>query len=100
MEMIITLYKSGADGSLSYYTMHDRQPLLTSRYALTLAWRNGQGREREKVIGFDSMDDMDAAIRATFRRKVRSGYGLLYSFMRERTKASLLGDSTAVGSAS
>lgn len=97
--MIITLYKAGSGGTILYYTMHDRQPLLTSPFALTLAWRRGDGREREKIVGFDTMSEMDEAIRRAFKDKVRSGYSLLYSFMRERTKASLFGEALAVGSA-
>lgn len=97
--MIITLYRTGTGGSIVYYTMHDRQALLTAPFALTCAWRRGEGREREKVVGFDTMAEMDEEIRRVFRHKVRSGYSLLYSFMRERTKASLLGHEAAVVSA-
>jgi len=82
--MIITLYRPGAGGSIRYYTIHDRQPLLTSRYALTVAWRSGEGREREKMYGFETIAEMDKKIRQVFGRKVKDGYTLLYSFIRER----------------
>ncbi len=82
--MIITLYKPGADGSVRYYSIHDRQPLLTSRYALTVAWRSGEGRERDKIYGFDTLAQMDARIRQIFKRKIKDGYTLLYSYIRER----------------
>jgi predicted DNA-binding WGR domain protein len=81
--MIMTLYKPGAKGSLRYYTIHDRQPLLTARYALTVAWRVGSGQEREKIHGFETRADMDKKIQQVFRRKIRDGYALLYSFARE-----------------
>ncbi|TFG83475.1 MAG: hypothetical protein E4H20_05445, partial [Spirochaetales bacterium] len=82
--MIITLYKPGSDGIIRYYTIHDRQPLLTARYALTVAWRTGEGHEREKIYGFDTLSDMDSKIREVFGKRSKSGYRLLYSFMRER----------------
>lgn len=82
--MIITLYKPGARGSLRYYTIHDRQPLLTARYALTIAWRVGNGRETEKIYGFDTRAQMDKKLRDVFRHKIRDGYTLLYSFVREQ----------------
>jgi len=89
--MIMTLYKTSPDGSIRYYTMHDRQPLLTSRYALTLASRNGNGQERERIRGFETQAEMDAMIRKAFGKKIKDGYSLLYSFMRERTTEAILG---------
>lgn len=82
--MIMTLYKPGARGSLRYYTMHDRQPLLTARFALTIAWRVGNGQETEKIYGFDTRAEMDKKLQQLFRRKIKSGYALLYSFVREQ----------------
>lgn len=80
--MIIALYKPGADGLIRHYTIHDRQPLLTARYSLTVAWRIGEGREREKIYGFDTAAERDASIRRIFKRKIQDGYSLLYSFER------------------
>ena len=82
--MIITLYKPGANGSIRYYTIHDRQPLLTARYAMTIAWRSSEGHERERMYGFETIAEMDRKIRRIFGRKIKEGYALLYSFMRER----------------
>ncbi len=82
--MIITLYRPGAKGTIRYYTIHDRQPLLTARYAMTIAWRSSRGREREKMYGFETIAEMDRKIRRVFSRKIKDGYTLLYSFMRER----------------
>ncbi len=82
--MIITFFKPGADGAIRYYTIHDRQPLLTAKYSLTVAWRTGEGREREKVYGFDTLAEMDKKIRQLFGRRLKAGYKLLYSFMREK----------------
>lgn len=82
--MILTFYKPGADGAIRYYTIHDRQPLLTAAYALTIAWRTGDGRERERIYGFDTLAEMDKKIRELFGRRIKAGYSLLYSFMREK----------------
>ena len=84
LPMIITLYKPGSEGSIRYYTIHDRQPLLTARYALTVAWRAGEGREREKIYGFETAAERDAKLRSIFKRKTKEGYALLYSYLRER----------------
>jgi len=85
--MIITLYRPGSDGQNRYYSLHDRQPLLTARYALTVAWRTGNGREREKIYGFETLAQMDKKIRELFGRRIRAGYKLLYSFARERPES-------------
>lgn len=95
--MIMTLYKIGPDGSIRYYTIHDRQALLTSRYALTLASRTGNGQEKESIHGFDTQAAMDAMIRKAFRRKIKGGYTLLYSFIRERSPESILGTAYGAG---
>jgi hypothetical protein len=82
--MIITLFKTAANGSILYYTLHDRQALLTAPYALTVAWRSGNGREREKIYGFETLGEMDRKLRSMFGLKIKAGYKLLYSFMREK----------------
>lgn len=82
--MIITLYKPGANGTIRYYSIHDRQPLLTAKYAMTTSWRSNEGHEREKMYGFETIAEMDSKIRRIFSRKIKEGYALLYSFMRER----------------
>ena len=78
------MFRTDPDGVIRYYSLHDRQPLLTARYALTIAWRTGEGRDREKIYGFDTLAEMDREIRQLFGRSARKGYKLLYSFMRDR----------------
>ena len=78
------MFRTDPDGVIRYYSLHDRQPLLTARYALTIAWRTGEGRDREKIYGFDTLAEMDRKIRQLFGRSARKGYKLLYSFMRDR----------------
>jgi len=97
--MIITLYKPGADGSIRYYTIHDRQPLLTARFALTVAWRAGEGREREKIYGFETLSEVDTKVRQVFKRKVKDGYRLLYSFVRERPLAEATAEARRISGA-
>ncbi len=81
--MIVTLFKTGKDGKLLYYTVHDRQASLISPYALTLSWRVGNGRERSRFYPFDSLAEMDKMIRAVLQKRFKDGYRLLYSFSRD-----------------
>ena len=85
--MIIALYRTGASGIINYYSMHDRQPLLTAPYALTVCWRRGDGREQEKIFGFESVAERDRKIREIFLQKIRQGYSLLYSYIRSQERA-------------
>ena len=61
--MIITLYKAGKDGKTHYYTVHDRQPVLDSPYALCASWRVGLGKERERLHRFQTLLERDKTIR-------------------------------------
>jgi hypothetical protein len=80
--MIITLYKTGKDGRILYYTVHDRQPVLDAPYALCASWRAGLGRERERLHRFQTLAERDRMIRQLIERRVRDGYRVLYSFNR------------------
>jgi len=80
--MIITLYKVGADERTYYYTVHDRQPVLDSPYAICASWRIGLGKEREKLHRFGSLDERDRTIRKLIARRVKDGYKILYTFSR------------------
>ena len=80
--MIITLHKVGKDGKTHYYTVHDRQPLLDSPYALCASWRVGLGKEREKLHRFQTLLDRDRMIRRLIAMRVRDGYKILYTFTR------------------
>jgi hypothetical protein len=83
IDMMITLYRKNPNGSLAYYTMHDRQPVLHAPFALTTAYRVGNGNERQKLYVFEKLEDMDRKIRELFGRRIRAGYRLLYSFSRD-----------------
>jgi hypothetical protein len=80
--MIITLYKAGKDGKTHYYTVHDRQPLLDSPYALCASWRVGLGKERERLHRFQTLLERDKMIRRLIALRIRDGYRLLYTFTR------------------
>jgi hypothetical protein len=95
--MIITLYKTGADGRINYYTIHDRQPALDAPYALCASWRVGLGRERERLHRFETLAQRDKAVRALVARRVKDGYRILYFF--SRSKLSLEVDPSARASA-
>jgi hypothetical protein len=81
--MIVTLYKTGAEGVMLYYTVHDRQASLSQPYTLTVAWSRGSGRGRERFYAFDSLEDKDRMIRSLLARRFKNGYHLLYSFSRD-----------------
>jgi hypothetical protein len=80
--MIITLYKVGKDGKTHYYTVHDRQPVLDSPYAICASWRVGLGKEREKLHRFQTLLDRDKMIRQLISQRVKGGYRILYTFTR------------------
>jgi hypothetical protein len=80
--MIITLYRTGKDGKTHYYTIHDRQLLLDSPYALCASWRIGMGKERERIHRFQTLLERDAMIRKLISMRVKDGYRILYTFTR------------------
>jgi hypothetical protein len=80
--MLVTLFKTGKDGKPHYYTVHDRQQVLDSPYAVCASWRVGMGREREKLHRFSTLAERDAEIRRLMSRRIKDGYRLLYSFSR------------------
>jgi hypothetical protein len=85
--MIITLYRPGKDGKTHYYTIHDRQPVLDSPYALCASWRVGLGKERERLHRFQTLRDRDRTIRRLMAARIADGYKLLYTFTRSGLSA-------------
>jgi hypothetical protein len=81
--MIVTLYKTGSEGVMLYYTVHDRQASLSQPYTLTVAWSRGSGKGRERFYAFDSLEEKDRMIRSLLARRFKNGYHLLYSFSRD-----------------
>ncbi len=82
--MTITFYKQTA-ASTRYYTMHDRQGDLFSPYTFTSVWGTVLQSGREKVFVFDSRKEMDRKLRFLIKKRIESGYKVLYSFFRGST---------------
>jgi predicted DNA-binding WGR domain protein len=76
------LYRVDPAGAAHYYTLHDRQGHLFSRYSFTVAWGKNLSLSREKIHEFDNQKDMDAKIRAILRDKLTHDYKVLYSYLR------------------
>lgn len=82
--MYLTLYKTAKDGKIHYYILHDRQASIITPYALTVVWRSGQGKGRERFYPFEKLSEMDLMVRHLLKKKLKDGYSLLYSFSRDR----------------
>ena len=79
--MTITFYKQSSS-STRYYTMHDRQGNLFSPYTFTSVWGTVLQSGREKVFTFDSRQEMDKKLCFLIKKRIESGYKVLYSFSR------------------
>lgn len=79
--MTITFSKQSS-ASTRYYTMHDRQGNLFSPYTFTSVWGTVLQSGREKVFSFDSRQEMDRKLRFLIKKRMESGYKVLYSFSR------------------
>lgn len=82
--MMITFYKTENDGSLRYYSVHDRQSHLFSRYSFSVIYGMDQGSGRERVFTFKTRRDMDARLREIFTERIEKGYKVLYSYAKKR----------------
>jgi len=80
--MTITFYKKTGSNS-RYYTMHDRQGNLFSTYTFTAVWGTVLESGREKVYTFESSGDMEKKLRWLMKKRIASGYKILYSFSRK-----------------
>jgi hypothetical protein len=88
--MMITLFRPCADGSLRYYTLHDRQSMLFTHFAFTAIAAKGESSSRERLYSFDAADAMDAALVAIIRRKFRGGYRVLYAYLRPGSRDAVI----------
>lgn len=79
--MTITFYKKSTTIT-RYYTMHDRQGHLFSPYTFTAVWGTVLQSGREKVFTFDSRQEMEKKLRFLIKKRISSGYKVLYSFSR------------------
>ena len=79
--MTITFFKQSSN-STRYYTIHNRQGNLFSPYTFTAVWGNMLQSGREKVFAFDTRYEMDKKLRFLIKKRIESGYKVLYSFSR------------------
>ena len=79
--MTITFFKQTSTSS-RYYTMHDRQGNLFSPYTFTSVWGTVLQSGREKVFTFESHREMEKKLRFLMKKRISSGYKVLYSFSR------------------
>ncbi len=82
-DMTITFYKHQS-GFSRYYTMHDRQGNLFSQYTFTSVWGRVLESGREKVYTFKSREEMDKKLRFLMKKRISTGYRVLYSFSRSK----------------
>jgi len=80
--MTITFYKQ-SETCTRYYTMHDRQGNLFSPYTFTSVWGTVLQSGREKVFTFDNRLEMENKMRFLMKKRIASGYKVLYSFSRK-----------------
>lgn len=80
---MVTLYKLDMKGVPRYYTIHDRQGLLFSRYSFTATWgSDASGGGGERLFQFQLRREMDRKIRALLRLRLRNGYRVIYTYFR------------------
>ncbi|MFW6362667.1 MAG: WGR domain-containing protein [Spirochaeta sp.] len=78
--MLITFYRTAADGGLRYYSVNDRQGHLFSRYSFTATWGRQLSTGQEKLYSFDTAEEMERKLKQIVKQRLRSGYKVLYSY--------------------
>ena len=63
--------------------MHDRQGNLFSPYTFTSVWGTVLQSGREKVFTFDTRREMEKKMRFLMKKRIVTGYKVLYSFSRK-----------------
>ena len=86
---MITFYKPSDAGVVRYYSVHDRQGSLFLTHGFTAVWGSFPKAGRERVYTFEDRESMDRKLREIFRRRVRDGYRVLYSFSRNQRYVTL-----------
>ncbi len=80
---MITFYKTMEDKSIRYYSIHDRQSHLFSRYSFITIFGIDQGIGRERIYTFSSIYEMDAKLKELCKERREKGYKVLYSFSKK-----------------
>lgn len=81
--MMITFYKVTNDGSLRYYSVHDRQSHLFSKYSFSTIYGMDQSSGRERVFTFQTRRQMDAKLREIFNERTSKGFKVLYAYAKK-----------------
>lgn len=81
--MMVTLYKLDDKGIPRYYSIHDRQGLLFSRYSFTATWGTDVAGGGERLFQFQHRREMDRKIRALIRLRLNRGYRVIYTYFRK-----------------
>ncbi|MDC7125820.1 MAG: hypothetical protein PQJ46_09640 [Spirochaetales bacterium] len=80
--MMITFYRPKKDGSLNYYSIHNRQAHLFAKYCFIATYGIDQQAGRERVYTFKTRIAMDRKLREIFNERIRGGYKVLYSYAK------------------
>ncbi len=82
-EMMITLYRTGPEDRIVYYSINDRQGHLFCAHSFTVNWGPALTAGREKVYTFERRSDMDRKLQELLQERIRSGYRVLYTYFRD-----------------
>jgi hypothetical protein len=80
--MLITLYKTNVDDQIQYYVIDDRQGHLFSPYSFSVTRGPSLSPGREKQYAFETRKAMDMKLRKLIQSRIKSGYRVLYSYIR------------------
>jgi len=82
--MMITLFRRGESGETHYYMLNDRQGNLFTGFSFTLSWGKSLSSGRGKHYSFQTRHEMDEKIRELVSAKFKTGYRVLYSYLKPK----------------
>jgi hypothetical protein len=80
--MMVSLYRTEADQSVSYVTITDRQPSLFGHPTLSVTSGRDFSIIRERHHTYRTEAELQTALRGMIDRRLRNGYEVLYTFFR------------------